>query len=238
MKKMMLSLATFLLIFMLFATLVYSWFTITYEHQVQPVSYDVIRRDVDLNVDFGKNGGSYNSFDEPSEINAYLQNTLPGDIINIRVTVQNSNPIGQSDVDLIIELMNIRSSFIDGDYDLTDFFYIENSEVILTWYDSLTDYEYNNSSGVQIITLDQLSEDIITFQGIPLYNERISNLFQMIEIEGEMTLVNNIPIIETTIASLQVLVIQFNIGFDLYTPSVGGYQDAELLIDGLYVYVE
>lgn len=238
MKKMIQSIIIFLTTIMLFSALVFAWFTITYQSDIQEASYNVIRRDVNLNVEFGKNGGSYNSFDEPAEINAYLQSTLPGDIINIRVTIVNTNPIGQPDMDVIIELDNIRSSLIDGDYDLTDFFYIEDFEVHLIWYENMTQYEFDIPLQTQTIILNQLNEDTLIYQGLPLYNERMSNLFYMQDIEGEMTLINNIPITQTVLQSQQILVVQFNIGFDPYTPSDGGFQDAELLIDGLYVFIE
>ena len=63
----------------------------------------------------------------------------------------------------------------------------------------------------------------------------MSNLFDYYMDGGNMVIENNINVFESTIASQHIVVIDFSIGLDPYTPDQGvGFQDGELLIDGLY----
>ncbi|TNF07262.1 MAG: hypothetical protein EP317_05120 [Bacillota bacterium] len=239
MKNLVKSFVMFFIAFALFTTVVYAWFTNTTTNEVQPVNVDVMRRDVELDVEYGKNGGSYTSFDEPADLNAYLQNSLPADYVNIRVTIKNNNDILAPDMQVELSLKNIRSTISDLPYDLTNFFFLENANIKLTWYSSLADYENDTSYLIQNIGLDTISNDEIIYQGLPLENYRLSNLFDY-TYEGEnLVVTNNIGILDpTNLPSLHILVVEFVIGFDPYTPNDGtGIQNGELLIDGLYSFI-
>jgi hypothetical protein len=230
----------FIIAFALFSTVVYAWFTNTTENHIEPVNVDLMKRDVELDIEYGRNGGSYNSFEEPADLNSYLSNSLPADYVSIRVTIKNNNDVLSPDMLLELSLKNVRATESDIPFDLTDFFYIENANIKLSWYSSLIDYENETSYLIQNIGLDTISNDVIHYQGLPLENYRLSNLFDY-TLDGEnLVIENNISILEPTyIASQHILVVEFIIGFDAYTPNEGlGIQNGELLIDGLYSYLD
>jgi hypothetical protein len=236
MKPIITSIISFLAAFMLFFAAVYAWFAMSSESFIQPVSNKVLERDVQLDIEYGINGGGYTSFDEPAEINAFLNAMAPGDQLNIRITILNSNPIGDPDSNINIKLLNIRASETNTEYDLTDFFYLLDGKVTLTWYQSMTDYETNQSFLVQNIFLNMIDDSIINYLGYPLYNHRLNNLFNQYEEMGEIITENDIFILDTQFSSGQVIVVEFTIALDPYTPNRGGFQNGELLIDGLYSY--
>lgn len=240
MKQMVLAVIMLISSIFMFAAVVYAWFTLSNENTVQPVSASVIERSVEIDMAYGKNGGSYESFDEPADINAYLNSSLPGDTIQLRLTIENANTLGTPDMNLDITLMNIRASESDSEYDLTDFFFISSGSVTLTWYASRIDMEAENSYLVQEILLDRIDESTIDYLGVPLNDYRFSNIFDT-EMNGEeLEIINNVGILESTpIGAGYLVVIEFTIGFDGYTPDQGtGFQDGELLIDGLYTLFE
>ncbi len=237
MKQVITSLVMFIASFILLIGVVFAWFTVSNENSIQPISNSVISREVNLGVEYGINGGSYYSFNDPADINAYLNNMLPGDFINIRVTAENSNAIGAEDVTIDIMLRNIRATETDIPYNLTDFFTIYQGIITVTWYDSLEDYVNNIPLQSQNINLTQYDLNLIDYEGRDLEINRLSNLFNREMVGEELVIENNIDILNTTFSSGQIIVIEFSIGFDPYTPDQGaGFQDGELLIDGLYTY--
>ncbi len=220
---------------MLFTAVVYAWFTISNDNKVQPVSQNIIERNINTEVEYGINGGGYESFENPADLNAYLSALNPGDAIDIRVTIANDNMVGTPDVALDIMLYNIRASETEEIYDLTDFFALENGTITLTWYANIDEYNIDNPYLVQDVVISQIDTNTIDYIGVPLDNNRLSNLFNHY-MDGE-TLVteNNIDILDTSMISQHIVVIEFSISFDPYTPDQGlGFQDGELLIDGLY----
>lgn len=235
MKDMIKSTIVILITLALFSTAVYAWFSLSNESNVQEVSTEIVKREVNLDVEYGINGGGYNSFDEPATINSYLSAMLPGDMINIKVSVENSNLIGDPDMQIDIVLDNIRASLTDIEYDLTDFFYIENGEVVLTWYASVQDLINENSYSVNNITLDTIDPTTIEYFGYDLQTYRMSNIFDYYMDGQQMVIGNDITIFESYIPSQHILTIEFSITLDPYTPDYGiGFQNGELLIDGLY----
>jgi len=239
MRAVIVSLISFIMAFLLFATAVYAWFTISSENEIKNVDLNTIKRDVNLDIEYGKNGGSYESFNLPAELNAYLQSSLPGDLIYIRVTVENFNPVSSPDVLIEMELLNILSSETDIEYDLTDFFYIMDGMIELTWYHSIEDFQIDNSYLTQNIFLNRINDTEVIYQGIALESYRMSNLFNQVLINEELTVENNIRILDgTPLPSGGIVVIKFIIGFDAYTPNVGGFQDGELGVDGLYSFLD
>lgn len=229
--------STFILIITiaLFSTAVFAWFSLSNESNLQAVNAEVVKRELNLDIEYGINGGGYNSFSEPATLNAYLSSMLPGDSINIKVIVENSNILGDPDMQIDIVLDNIRAMETDIDYDLTDFFYIENGIITLTWYASSQDYIDNNSYLVNPIALDVIDETEIEYLGYDLETYRMSNLFDYY-MDGEEIIMNNdITVFNSNLASQHVVTIEFSITLDPYTPDFGaGFQDGELLIDGLY----
>lgn len=235
MKQLVKATLMFIMSLTLFTAVVYAWFTNSNESNIQPVSAHMIERNLDMEVEFGINGGGYQNFDTPADINAYLSAMQAGDLINIRVVIQNANSLTSPDMDLSIMLYNIRSTETDEDYDLTDFFYLENGTIDLTWYLSLTDYYADNIYSTQSVMIDTIDDTPIEYIGIPLENSRLSNMFNHF-MDGETLVVeNNISILETLLPSQNIIVVEFSIGLDAYTPDRGaGFQNGELLIDGLY----
>lgn len=237
MKHVISSLAMFIASFILLIGVVFAWFTMTNETDIRPFSNSVVERDINIGLEYGINGGSYFSFDEPADINAFLNNMLPADMLNLRITVENTNAIGAEDMTIDIMLQNVRSSETDIVYNLTDFFYINQGKITVTWYDNLIDYANNTPSQIQEITLNRFSSDVIDYMGYPLEMDRLSNLMVRNWVNDEWVIENNIEILNTTFSSGQFLVIEFSIGFDPYTPDTGiGLQNGELLIDGLYTF--
>ena len=115
MKTLPSTLLMFIASLMLFFAVVYAWFTITDVNVIQPLSQGIIERDVQMDILYGMNGGGYESFDEPAQINAFLNGMMPGDRLDIQVIIQNNNPIGTPDILLFIKLMNIRASFSESE---------------------------------------------------------------------------------------------------------------------------
>lgn len=237
MKQVIASLSMFIASFVLMIGVVFAWFTLANENKTQPLQNSVISRDVNLGIEYGINGGSYFSFDDPADINAYLNSMIPGDFINIRVTVENSNGIGAEDVTIDIMLRNIRASLTEEAYDLTDFFFIHQGVITVTWYDSLEDFANNIPSQSQNIQLTPFDANPVSYLGYDLETYRLKNLFNREYVDNEWVTTNNVGILNTSFSSGQIMVISFSIGFDAYTPDEGiGFQDGELLIDGLYTF--
>lgn len=235
MKDMIKSTIVILITLVLFSTAVYAWFIISDESIIQEVNTEIVKREVNLDVEYGINGGGYSSFDEPATINSYLSAMLPGDSINIKVNVENANLIGDPDMQIEIVLDNIRSGLTDIEYDLTDFFYIDNGQVILTWYASAQDLINENAYSNNTIVLNTIDPTMINYLGYDLQTYRMSNIFDYSINGQEMVIGNDITIFETSIPSQHILTIEFSITLDPYTPDFGtGFQDGELLIDGLY----
>ncbi len=238
MKEIIKSTLILLITIAIFSTAVFAWFSLSNDSDIQEVSANVVKREINLDIEYGINGGGYNSFDEPATLNAYLSSMLPGDSLDIRVIVENSNDIGDPDMQIEIILDNIRASETDIEYDLTDFFFIENGIITLTWYATNQDFIDNNSFDVDSIALDIIDATPIEYLGYNLEPYRINNLFDYY-MNGEDIIVNNdISIYESYIASQNVVTIEFSITLDPYTPDYGtGFQNGELLIDGLYTLV-
>jgi hypothetical protein len=235
MKQMIKASLMFLTALSLFVTVVFAWFTISSQNYINPVNVSVIERDLQLDVEYGINGGAYESFENEAEINAFLDAMIPGDFINIKVVVQNKNTLSSPDLSFDIILTNIRASVTDIEYDLTDFFFIENGTIKLTWYVSASAYFANDPYLIDEITLDIIDDTDILYLGYNLIEYRLNNLFDYEIIDDEIVKTNDITIFNTTIQSQHVVVIEFSIGLDPYTPSKGlGIQNGELLIDGLY----
>lgn len=239
MKEIIKSTLILIITITLFSTAVFAWFSLSNESNLQPVNAEIVKRELNLDVEYGINGGGYNSFDEPATINAYLSSMLPGDSIDIRVIVENSNLIGDPDMQIEIVLDNIRASETDIAYDLTDFFYIENGIITLTWYASSQDFIDNNSYAQNNITLDVIDATNIEYLGYDLESYRMSNLFDYY-MEGENIIINNdITIYQSNIASQNFVTIEFSMTLDPYVPDYGtGFQNGELLIDGLYSLID
>ncbi|BCR36240.1 hypothetical protein [Mariniplasma anaerobium] len=235
MKEIIKSTIVILITIALFSTAVYAWFSLSNESNLQEVNTEVVKRELNLDIEYGINGGGYNSFNEPATLNAYLSSMLPGDSINIRVIVENSNLIGDPDMSIDIVLDNIRAAQTDIEYDLTDFFYIDNGIVTLTWYASSQDFIDNTYYLEDDISLDVIDGTDIEYLGYNLEEYRINNLYDYYMDGENMIIDNNITVFESNIASQHILTIEFSISLDPYTPDEGtGFQDGELLIDGLY----
>lgn len=237
MKRLLSSLTMFIASFILLIGVVFAWFTMTNETEIRPFGNSIIERDVNIGLEYGINGGSYFTFEEPADINAFLNSMIPGDMIDLRVTIENTNAIGAEDVTIDIMLDNVRSSESDIEYNLTDFFYIHQGIITVTWYDNIADYINNVPSLIQEISLNRFDANTVDYLGYPLEMDRLSNLMVRNWVEGAWVVENNIEILNTTFSSGQFLVITFSIGFDPYTPDEGlGFQNGELLIDGLYTF--
>ncbi|RJX27593.1 MAG: hypothetical protein C4537_00505 [Acholeplasma sp.] len=239
MKQLLKSSVMLIASIMLFTAVVYAWFSLSNENKVQPISQNVIERNINTEIEYGINGGGYESFENPADLNAYLSALNPGDAIDIRVTIANDNMIGTPDVPIDIMLYNIRASETEEIYDLTDFFALENGTITLTWYASIEDYNLDNAYLVQDISVTAIDTNTIDYIGVPLDNYRLSNLFNHY-MDGETLVIeNNIDILDTAMVSQHIVVIEFSISFDPYTPDEGlGFQDGELLIDGLYTMLD
>lgn len=239
MKQLLKASIMFIASLTLFTAVVYAWFSNSQSAIIQPLNAQMIERNLDMNIEFGINGGSYQSFEEPAEINAFLHAMNAGDIINIRVIILNANSLETPDLGLDIMLFNIRATESSETYDLTDFFYLENGTINLTWYHSIDDYYAKISYLNQSLLINQIDEASIIYQGIPLESYRLSNIFNHELIEDEMHIENHIDILDTTLASKELIVVEFSLGLDPYTPDQeGSFENGELLIDGLYTFFD
>ncbi|HRX45106.1 MAG TPA: hypothetical protein P5091_03595, partial [Acholeplasmataceae bacterium] len=93
MKQLLKATVMFIASLTLLTAVIYAWFTNSNYSIIQPINNQVIQRNVDMEVQFGINGGGYESFNEPAEINAYLMAMNPGDFINIKVIIHNTNDV-------------------------------------------------------------------------------------------------------------------------------------------------
>lgn len=237
MRQLLKTTIMFIASLLLFSAVVYAWFTNTQTSILQPTSVSVINRNIDLDIEYGINGGGYESFDEPALINAYLSTITPGDKIDLRVTIRNTNDLSIEDMLVQIMMRNIRATETNEPYDLTDFFYLYDGKIDLTWFASYEDYLDNNHYQQQSIYPTLLNNQSIDYIGLPLEMYRLSNMFKLMVDGATTTIQNDIEILETFLPSQHIIVVTFSIGFDPYTPDQGvGFQDGELLIDGLYAF--
>lgn len=235
MRSMIQSVIFLITSILLLSAVVFAWFSITQESSIQPISANVIRRDIDFDVAYGKNGGSYVDFNDPADINAFLKGFAAGDTLNIRVIVENKNLISDPDLPLSVRLFNIRSTETEIEYDLLDFYSLQDQTVYLTWYENLAQYDYENPYATNSIVLDIIDPTEVIYDGVALMPSRISNMLDYYINEfDEIVKENNISIFEGTIASKEILVIEFAFYLDPYTPEGLGFENGELLIDGLY----
>ncbi len=236
MKQVTISLIMFISAFLLLITVLYAWFSMSDTADLQPLSSDIVDNQVDLELEFGRNGGGTSSFAEPVDLNAFLDSTIPGDFVDVKIIVSNNNLLSSPAIILNIKLMNILASNTQSEYDLTDFFYLEQGLITLTWYASEDDLINSNPYLVQPITINQIDTSAIDYFGIELENYRLSNLFDHEWVGIELITENNISVLEDMqLSSSHRLVIEFSIGLDQFTPdSHEGFQLGELSIDGLY----
>lgn len=236
MKQVLISLIMFVTAFLLFVSVIYAWFSLSDEADIQPLSSGIIDHQVDVEIEFGKNGGATNSFLDPADLNAFLDSTIPGDFVDVKVIVLNNNPVGTNGIILNIQLMNIMASITDVEYDLTDFFYINQGTVTLTWYESEVQYVNLNPYLIQPILLDTIDNNPVVYYGIELQTYRLSNVFNHHLVGQDLIIENNVTALESgLLQSGQRVVIEFSIGLDSYTPdSHTGFQLGELSIDGVY----
>ncbi|GEM_PF-1503091 len=236
MKKVVVSIIMFISSFMLLTAVIFAWFTLTTINKIEEVSSQVMDSQVELDIEYGLNGGDYSSFDNPAELNSYLRSILPGDQINIRVTVENFASPSDPSLNLNITLMNILATSSPSGYDLTDFFYINQGTVTLNWYASSIEYVNENPYLIENILLNRIDENAIEYIGVELNSFRFSNVFNQIWDGENLIIENNVNILGATpLPSGQLVTIEFSIGFDAYTPDYGvGFQNGELSIDGLY----
>jgi hypothetical protein len=239
MKQLLKATIMFIASLALFTAVVYAWFSNSNYSNIQPMNAQTIERNLDMDIEFGINGGGYSSFDNPADINAYLSAMKAGDLINIRVVILNSNSLASPDLDLSIMLFNIRASETSALYDLTDYFYLENGTINLTWYQNINEYYAENPYSTQSILIDQINEAQVDYIGVPLQSYRLSNIFNHYMDGEDMIIENNIDVLETTIASQELIIVEFSLGLDAYAPDDEiGIQNGELLIDGLYTFFE
>lgn len=239
MKQLLKATIMFISSLALFTAVVYAWFTNSNYSNIQPMNVQTIERNLDMDIEFGINGGGYSSFDNPADINAYLSAMKPGDLINIRVVILNSNSLASPDLDLNIMLFNIRASETSAPYDLTNYFYLENGTINLTWYQNINEYYASNPYSIQSILISQINETQIEYIGVSLQSYRLSNIFNHYMVGEDLIIENNIDVLETTIASQELIIVEFSLGLDAFTPDDEiGIQDGELLIDGLYTFFE
>jgi len=239
MKQLLKATIMFIASLTLFTAVVYAWFSNSNYSNIQPMNAQTIERNLDMDIEFGINGGGYSSFDNPADINAYLSAMKAGDLINIRVVILNSNSLASPDLDLSIMLFNIRASETSALYDLTDYFYLENGTINLTWYQNINEYYAENPYSTQSILIDQINEAQVDYIGVPLQSYRLSNIFNHYMDGEDMIIENNIDVLETTIASQELIIVEFSLGLDAYAPDDEiGIQNGELLIDGLYTFFE
>ena len=239
MKQLLKATVMFIASLTLLTAVIYAWFSNSNYSDIQPMNAQTIERNLDMDIEFGINGGGYSSFEDSADINAYLSAMNAGDLINIRVVILNSNSLASPDLDLNIMLFNIRASETTSLYDLTDYFYLDNGTINLTWYHSINEYYAENSYSTQSILIDQINEAQVDYIGLPLHSYRLSNIFNHY-MDGENLIIeNNIGVLETTIASQELIIVEFSLGLDAYAPEDEiGIQNGELLIDGLYTFFE
>ncbi|MDY0075127.1 MAG: hypothetical protein WC992_07650 [Acholeplasmataceae bacterium] len=235
MKQLIKATIMFIASLTLLTAVVYAWFSNSNESNIQPINAQMMERNLDLDIEFGINGGGYESFEDPADINAYLSSMQAGDQINIRVVILNQNSESAPDMNLSIVLYNIRATETTSLYDLTDFFYLVDGTIDLTRYASLSDYYVDNSYQSIPVLINQIDENVIDYLGVPLESYRLSNVFNHYMDGEELVVHNNIDIMETMLPSQELVVVEFSIGLDAYAPDdILGIQDGELLIDGLY----
>jgi hypothetical protein len=239
MKRLVQSVIFLITSTLLLSAALFAWFTNSLESNIRPISGSVIKREINFDVAYGKNGGGYQNFIDPADINAYLRALVPGDSVDIKVVILNSNNPSDPALNLSIKLFNIRASETEVPYNLLDFYHIKDRTVKLTWYDSMADYVALNVGGTLDILLEMNDPTSVIYKGLPLEDGRLRNLFDSYVNDQDETIYEpHISIYDGQIPSGAVFVIEFSFLLDLYTPNGVGFHDGELKIDGLYSFYD
>lgn len=205
-KSMGVTIIMFILSLLVFSASSFAWFALTDTSRVNEFVVPVNNYEAEIIFQVRKNGGSYSTITTEEDMTAFLNNSMPGDLFDFIVTIEN---LSTSSVKANIYFNDVTNSNPNVGYDMRNVFYIVGGSI---------------SVNASAINLPLNSTTTLTFEGQTFSNYRLSNL---IDVSNDITIITdvNIPISQTVF-------IEFSIKFDENT-SKAEYQAGILSIASL-----
>lgn len=205
-KSMGVTVVMFILSLLVFSASSFAWFALTDTSRVNEFVVPVNNYEAEIVFQVSKNGSAYSTITTEAEMTALLNNSMPGDLFDFIVTIEN---LSTSSVVASIYFNDILSTNPNAGYDMRHVFYIVDGVV---------------SVNASANNLPLNSTTPLTFEGQTFSNYRLSNL---IDASNDITIITdvNIPISQTVF-------IEFAIMFDQNT-SKQEYQAGILSIASL-----
>lgn len=205
-KSMGVTVVMFILSLLVFSASSFAWFALTDSSRVNEFVVPVNNYEAEIIFQVSKNGGTHTTITTEAEMTAFLNNSMPGDIFDFIVTIEN---LSTSSVVASIYFNDITSTNPNSGYDMRHVFYIVDGVV---------------SVNASANNLPLNSTTPLIYEGQTFSNYRLSNL---IDVSNDITIITdvNIPI-------SQIVFIEFSIQFDPNT-SKSEYQAGILSIASL-----
>lgn len=187
-KSMGVTIIMFILSLLVFSASSFAWFALTDTSRVNEFVVPVNNYEAEIIFQVRKNGGSYSTVTTEEDMTAFLNNSMPGDLFDFIVTIEN---LSTSSVKANIYFNDVTNSNPNVGYDMRNVFYIVGGSI---------------SVNASAINLPLNSTTPLTFEGQTFSNYRLSNL---IDVSNDITIITdvNIPISQTVF-------IEFSIKFD------------------------
>ena len=205
-KSMGVTIVMFILSLLVFSASSFAWFALTDTSRVNEFVVPVNDYEAEIIFQVSKNGSAYSTITTEEEMTAFLNNSMPGDLFDFIVTIEN---LSTSSVFASIYFNDITSTNPNAGYDMRHVFYIVDGVV-------------NVNGSINHLPLNSTTP--LTFEGQTFSDYRLSNL---IDVSNDITIITNINIPMT-----QTVFIEFAIKFDQNT-SKQEYQAGILSIASL-----
>lgn len=200
------TLVMFILSLLVFSASSFAWFALSNSARVNEFVVAVNEYEAEIVFQVKKNGGTFTTITTETEMTAFLNDALPGDLFEFIVTIEN---LSTSSVQASIYFNDIASTNPNAGYDMRNVFYLVDGEITVNA--STLDIPLNSTTP-------------LIFQGQTFSDYRLSNLM---DAGNDITIVTsiNVPISQT-------IFIEFAIQFDPNT-SKQEYQAGSLSIASL-----
>lgn len=215
-KKFIESLIFFVLSFLLLVVSSLAWFASYNKADVKEVVNTVGKYKVDVKLEVKMGDEDYVEITSHTELEILLQNSIPNDTFQFRLTVVNQS---STDIDIALVFSDFLSQTSEEGYDMLDVFYIIDGQI------EVLDEEENSIASYTLLYLD--SEDVYVDTTI-LQLYRFSNLTT----NGRLTILNDEPLpYEAT------RLILFTIKFDQNTENPA-YEEASFSINTIEIFLK
>ena len=205
-KSSSVTLVMFILSLLVFSASSFAWFALSDSARVNEFVVPVNEYDAEIVFQVKKNGGTFTTITTETEMTAFLNDALPGDLFEFIVTIEN---LSTSTVKASIYFNDIVSNNPNAGYDMRNVFYLVGGEITVNA--STLDLPLNSTTP-------------LIFEGQTFSDYRLSNL---IDTSNDITIITNV-----NVPISQTIFIEFAIQFDPNTTKQE-YQAGSLSIASL-----